>query len=1072
MGFLEIFTKADKPIAGAATIGRYTAGGITSGGWINDYSTSGWDLGRNIAKGYERVVWVFQCVHIIASAQASVTVELKDFSTPHGEIVDDKEFNFLLNRKANPFENAWKFRYRLSAQLLLSPLGAFVEMVRTPAGVIKELYLLDPGSVTPIKSPTKYVKGYRVSRPGGEIDVLQPDRVMWLMNHPHPIDPYRNVTPLESAGISIETDYFARLYNRNFLRNDGRPGMLIGIDADMNSEDAEELRNIFTGGPSRAGETRIVDSKGLSVVDLTVRPRDSQWSEAINTSKENILAAFGVPASALGNAAGRCLRASELVTLSNGEIKKAEELVGQTFKLLQPYKGEIREVDAKADYAKKETIYRLKTFSGRTIETNGEHPLFMATSANQGPFKRDIFPHGWTEMKNIKAQYERNDARNLSSSGNGIYTEVAIPVGFDAASSQIRDPDDCWEVGEDGERIPDFMFSADIEAQRAFISGLYTKHGRLSQHTSFDIYPPSVEYANRLQRLLQRLGIHSSVTTKKLRHMVSISGKINMFNFLAQIELEGEAKTKADAVWERLQADKTREQNSFRSDGLPAGFIWDRVYSIETIGEDQTVAITVPHGDHSYIGLFWEHNTFDNAEAEMEWFWTKTMKTHCDAIALALEPLTDGMDEDIRVQYKYEEIDVLQRAERRREDKHKQEFLSGAITLDDLRERLGEPRLDMPHTRVMYLPNGVIVGTPEDVAVVKASQLSTPDAGALGGGIPGANPLTAGPTGGDGVVGGVNDMVQGELAAAGSPQASQTVNDQAARALRSARVTANSPLAVNPNSNVDVYERIDSMTNKKYTVKQVDTHTDIHRDLRNKMNGFLEGFIDSWSDRQLNVVGDRLMHAKVRKGTRHWEGEPGTKSLDTAYVVTEDWATSLSDSVQDYLKLALPKAAYAEVNRLKDMGIATTISDDDIAAIIAKVWERVDRAAGNQSALVAKHIGVLDADNKSLPEIKGTITADAFDRRRWATKMAQWVTTYSLEAVYAEIYSNVGGKAFKIWNTGPDEQFRDGHGSQSGKMLSADAQFDVNGVKMAHPARVTGPESDHCSCWLYYGVDV
>src|SRR5690349_6093704 len=141
MGFLDIFTKADKPVAGASTIGRYTAGGISSGGWINDYSSNGWDLGRNISKGYERVVWVFKCVDAIASAQASVTVYLKDFSTAHGEVVNDKDFNFLLNRKANPYENSWKFRYRLSAQLLLSPLGAFIEVVKTPAGVIKELYL-------------------------------------------------------------------------------------------------------------------------------------------------------------------------------------------------------------------------------------------------------------------------------------------------------------------------------------------------------------------------------------------------------------------------------------------------------------------------------------------------------------------------------------------------------------------------------------------------------------------------------------------------------------------------------------------------------------------------------------------------------------------------------------------------------------------------------------------------------------------------------------------------------------------------------------------------------------------
>jgi hypothetical protein len=238
------------------------------------------------------------------------------------------------------------------------------------------------------------------------------------------------------------------------------------------------------------------------------------------------------------------------------------------------------------------------------------------------------------------------------------------------------------------------------------------------------------------------------------------------------------------------------------------------------------------------------------------------------------------------------------------------------------------------------------------------------------------------------------------------------------------------------------------------------------------MTGFLEGFIDSWSDRQLTVVGDRLMHAKVRKGTRHWEGEPGTKALDTSYVVTEDWVGELSDSVEKYLKSALTNAAYAEVNRLKDNGISAHINQDDIDAIVTKVWTRVEGAALNQGDLVAKHIGVLDADSKSLQEIKDTLTPDAFDRPRWSMKMAQWITTYALEALYDNIYSNVSGKAFKIWNTGADEQFRPGHADLDGKMLSVDSMFEVGEVKMAHPARVTGIESDHCSCWLYYGVDV
>ena len=1077
MGFLDsIFYKSAKPVAGRDTIARAVSGGTSKWATASSYGVTSWDMDRALSHAYDRVVWVFRCVHVVASKQASLTMQLKDTTTAQGKVIDDKDFHRLLNRKANPYEDAWKFRYRLSAQMLLSPLGAFIEVVKSPAGKIVELYLLDPGSVEPIKSDKKWVSGYKVKRADGTKDELDPEGIIWVMNFPHPTDPYRNVTPLESAGISVETDWFARLYNMNFLRNDGRPGMLIGIDADMTSEDAQELRSMFSGGYNRAGETRVVDAKGLSVVDLTIRPRDSQWGEAINSSKENILTAFGVPESVLGNSAGRCLRASENVFLANGEVKRAEELVGQTFHLLQPFKGDIRAIVAKADYAKKEKIFKITTFSGRTLETNGEHPLYMAASANQGPFKRDIFPHGWVDMKSIKAHFDRHDRHNTSYADGSLHTEVAIPIQFPAIDAIDQDADDCWDIGEDGETVPDLLFTADEESQRAYLSALYTKHGRLSQHTAFDIYAPNVEFATRLQRLLQRIGVVGVVTTKKMRHTVSISGKINMFNFLSQIDLKDKAADRAKAVWERLQSDTSREQNSFRSDGLPAGFVWDRIYSVEEIGEDQTVAITTNEGDHSYLSMFWEHNTFDNAEQEVEEFWTGTMMTHCEAISRALEPLTEDEDDNIFVSFRYEDVDVLQRAQRRKEDNYKQQFLTGAITLDDLRIALGEDPLDMPHTRVLYLTNGVIVGTPEDVAIVRQSQLNPQQLGIGAGGVdPMQNPFTAGTTGGNGVIGGVNDTVQGELAAAGSPQATQTVNDNAARTLRSAGVNGSTPLAVNPNANVDVYERIDSMTRKNYVVNQVDTKTDVHRDLRNRMFGFLEGSLDSWSDRQLNVVSDRLVHAKVRKGTRHWDGDAGTKALDTDYLVDKpSWNYDITTTVTDFMRQTITKAAWAEVNRLRDAGFK--VADPDavvLETVAAHPSNTLSSSAARQTYLLAKHIGVLDADFKSIQEIQSTLRPDSFDRERWIAQLAKKTTTYALESLYNYIYGTlVEGKAYKIWHTGPDETGRLGHANLEGKLKHIADTYEIGEEKLRFPTDTIGDEGNNCSCWLFYGVDV
>jgi hypothetical protein len=116
------------------------------------------------------------------------------------------------------------------------------------------------------------------------------------------------MTPLVAAGIEADTDYLARVFNRTFLMNDGRPGMLITIDpgeAPLPAEDAEIIKRRFSGGPASAGQTTVIEAAGISAQDLSASPRDIQWDSLLNTSKERLLMAFGVPESVMGNAANR-----------------------------------------------------------------------------------------------------------------------------------------------------------------------------------------------------------------------------------------------------------------------------------------------------------------------------------------------------------------------------------------------------------------------------------------------------------------------------------------------------------------------------------------------------------------------------------------------------------------------------------------------------------------------------------------------------------------------------------------------------------------------------------------------
>ena len=264
-----------------------------------------WDIDQAINQSYERVIWVYRCIDAIASNSSAVPMMLREYNDMDGVEVEDPNFMRLLNRRPNIYETSQQFRYRLASQLLLSRRGAFVEVVRNREGRPIELHLLPNSATTPIPDAEKFVSGYEVQTLTQGTVTLPPDRVLWVRVKPHPTDIYAQMTPLVAAGLASDTDFFARLYNRNFLANDGRPGMLIAVQGQLMPEDAEEIRRRFSGGPSVAGQTTVIEADGISATDMSSNPRDVQWQEAVRGSKEDILLAFGVPESVLGNASGR-----------------------------------------------------------------------------------------------------------------------------------------------------------------------------------------------------------------------------------------------------------------------------------------------------------------------------------------------------------------------------------------------------------------------------------------------------------------------------------------------------------------------------------------------------------------------------------------------------------------------------------------------------------------------------------------------------------------------------------------------------------------------------------------------
>lgn len=291
-------------------------GGYSSPG--QPYATT-WNVDRAVREGFQQNPWVFRAVEVIAFAALDLPIVARMGHPITGTIMppnaDRSRLLYRLNKKTNPWETAKLWRYRLYAQFLLSSKGVFIEVNRNAGGGYAMFTLLDPDLVDPVPSLTDPIASFQVrttvSRGGRVINTLPRFKagssdaasVLWVRS-PHPTILHRGMSPVEAAGLSLDLDRYARLYNRQYMQSGGRPDGVLAIkgEADQHTMDALEAK---FNGEDRAGRTTAIQADAISYADLAKHPRDMQWSETMDRMRKEASMVFGVPESMMGDASGR-----------------------------------------------------------------------------------------------------------------------------------------------------------------------------------------------------------------------------------------------------------------------------------------------------------------------------------------------------------------------------------------------------------------------------------------------------------------------------------------------------------------------------------------------------------------------------------------------------------------------------------------------------------------------------------------------------------------------------------------------------------------------------------------------
>lgn len=172
----------------------------------------------------------------------------------------------------------------------------------TPLSFPTELWPVRPDRMEAIPDPENYLSGYVYSSPDGTKVPLDMDKVIFL-RRPHPMDPYRGISPVSAVSWDLDADNAAARYNSGFFRNSAEPGGIIKAPNRLSDREFADLKSRWNDqhrGVANAHRVAILAGEGFEYIDRNVTQRDMQFVELRGVSTEMVRLAYRYPKPMLG----------------------------------------------------------------------------------------------------------------------------------------------------------------------------------------------------------------------------------------------------------------------------------------------------------------------------------------------------------------------------------------------------------------------------------------------------------------------------------------------------------------------------------------------------------------------------------------------------------------------------------------------------------------------------------------------------------------------------------------------------------------------------------------------------
>lgn len=260
--------------------------------------------------------WVYACVKARSRDVSRIKIHLykvKNRKTGETEEVMDHQVLSLL-RGVNPFMSFGQLMESTQAYKDLAG-EAFWYLQRAgsrPTGMITQIWILRPDWMEIKTSSDGFITGYTYKVPGQQPMDLETTQVIHHKQF-NPTNPYRGMSVVQAAAVTIDTDGYAEDFNKNFFRNSAMPDAVLSTEQKLSTAQVERMRgewNNLYGGVKNSHKVAILEG-GLELTPFALSQKDMEFLAGQGFTRDKIMAIFEVPKSRLGMTEG--------VTVSNAE---------------------------------------------------------------------------------------------------------------------------------------------------------------------------------------------------------------------------------------------------------------------------------------------------------------------------------------------------------------------------------------------------------------------------------------------------------------------------------------------------------------------------------------------------------------------------------------------------------------------------------------------------------------------------------------------------------------------------------------------------------------------------------